>query len=83
MEDENNKSSSILRLEKAKSIWMSANMIVPIAKLLITPKKVSFYEKFQKTFFKGDVSFINEQFNTNFEFSDFAKSFDGAAPFRY
>lgn len=59
-----------MRLEKAKSIWMSANMIVPIAKLLITPENVSFYEKFQKTFFKGDVSFINEQFNTNFEFSD-------------
>ena len=26
-----------LRMEKSKSIWMSANMIVPIAKLLITP----------------------------------------------
>ena len=49
-----------LRMEKSKSIWMSANMIVPIAKLLITPEKVSFYEKFQKTFFEGDVSFINE-----------------------
>ena len=59
-----------LRMEKSKSIWMSANMIVPIAKLLITPGKVSFYEKFQKTFFEGDVSFINEQFNTRFEFSD-------------
>ncbi|MEK9604271.1 MAG: DUF4292 domain-containing protein [Flavobacteriaceae bacterium] len=59
-----------LRMEKSKSIWMSANMIVPIAKLLITPDKVSFYEKFQKTFFEGDVSFINEQFNTSFEFSD-------------
>ncbi len=59
-----------LRIEKLKSIWMSANMIVPIAKLLITPDKVSFYEKFQKTFFEGDVSFINQQFNTSFEFTD-------------
>ena len=41
-----------LRMEKDKSIWMSANILVPIAKILITPKKVSFYEKFQKTFFE-------------------------------
>ena len=59
-----------LRMEKSESIWMSANMIVPIAKLLVTPDKVSFYEKFQKTFFDGDVSFINRQFNTSFEFKD-------------
>jgi hypothetical protein len=59
-----------LRMEKSKSIWMSANMIVPIAKLLVTPDKVSFYEKFQKTFFEGDVSFINKQFDTRFEFND-------------
>ena len=41
-----------LRMEKSKSIWMSANMIVPIAKLLITPDKVSFYEKFKKLFLR-------------------------------
>ena len=59
-----------LRMEKSKSIWMSANMIVPIAKLLVTPERVSFYEKFQKTFFEGDVNFINQQFDTSFEFKD-------------
>ena len=59
-----------LRVEKSKSIWMSATMIVPIAKLLVTPNRVYFYEKFQKTFFEGDVSFINQQFDTSFEFKD-------------
>jgi len=59
-----------LRMEKSKSIWMSANMIVPIAKLLVTPEKVSFYEKFQKTYFEGDVSFINQKLDSRFEFSD-------------
>ncbi|MDA9660572.1 DUF4292 domain-containing protein, partial [Flavobacteriaceae bacterium] len=59
-----------LRMEKDKSIWMSANILVPIAKILITPKKVSFYEKFQKTFFQGDITFINDQFNTDFDFKD-------------
>ena len=53
-----------LRMEKDKSIWLSASMLVPIAKILITQKKVAFYEKFQKTFFEGDVSFINNQFKT-------------------
>ena len=45
-------------------------MLVPIAKILITPIKVSFFEKFQKTFFEGDITFINNQFNTNFDFED-------------
>ena len=59
-----------IRMEKDKAIWISANMLVPIAKILITPIKVSFFEKFQKTFFEGDISFINNQFNTNFDFED-------------
>ena len=59
-----------MRIENAKSIWMSATMLVPIAKVLITPDKVSFYEKFQKTFFEGDVSLLNKQFSTDFEFKD-------------
>jgi len=59
-----------IRMDKDKAIWISANMLVPIAKILITPKKVSFFEKFQKTFFEGDITFINNQFNTNFDFED-------------
>ena len=59
-----------MRIENTKSIWMSATMLVPIAKVLITPDKVSFYEKFQRTFFEGDISFLNKQFNTDFEFKD-------------
>ena len=59
-----------IRMEKDKAIWISANMLVPIAKILITPIKVSFFEKFQKTFFEGDITFINNQFNTNFDFED-------------
>lgn len=60
-----------LRMTQDQQIWMSANMLIPIAKLLISPKEVQFYEKFQKTFFKGDVTFINQQFNTNFGFQNF------------
>lgn len=59
-----------LRMESDKSLWMSASILVPIAKLLITPNRVGFYEKFQKTYYDGNLNFINEQLGTAFSFSD-------------
>src|SRR6056300_803060 len=32
------------RMESKKQLWLSATMLIPIAKLLITPNQVSFYE---------------------------------------
>ncbi len=55
-------------MENKEKIWLSATMLIPIAKLMLTPKEVQFYEKFQKTFFQGDVAFLNQQFNTAFRF---------------
>ena len=47
MERENNR--SLFNSEwRVKETLVSATMIIPIAKLLVTPNKVSFYEKFQK-----------------------------------
>ena len=37
-----------LRALENELLWMSATMIVPIAKILLTNQKVLFYEKFQK-----------------------------------
>ena len=59
-----------LRMDFKKKIWISANMIVPIAKLMITPEEVSFYEKFQKNYFKGNFDLLNATLNTNFSYSD-------------
>ena len=59
-----------LRMEFDKTLWLSASILVPIAKLLITPTRVGFYEKFQKTYYNGDLSFINEQLGTTYSFSD-------------
>ena len=59
-----------LRMETQQKIWMSASMVIPIAKLLITKQGVSFYEKFQKNYFKGDFQQINAPFNTSFSFND-------------
>ena len=65
------------RLEKDKAFWMSANMLIPIAKLLITPEEVQFYEKFQKTYYQGDTNFINQKLGTTFEFRDLQNIFLG------
>lgn len=65
------------RLEADKRFWMSANMLIPIAKVLITPEQVQFYEKFQKTYYKGDIAFINQQLRTSLSFQDLQHIFLG------
>ena len=69
------------RMESKKKLWLSASMLVPIAKLMVTPNKVSFYEKFQKTYFEGNLDLINIPFGTNFEYLDIENLFLGK-PFR-
>ena len=59
-----------LRMENKKKVWMSATMIIPIAKLMITPEEISFYEKFQKNYFQGNFDLINKPLNTSFNYSD-------------
>lgn len=59
-----------LRMNHQKSIWLSATMLVPIAKMLLKPDEVTFYEKFQKRYFDGDYSLINTMFNTDFGYKD-------------
>ena len=51
-----------LRIKSDEIIWLSATMLVPIAKVIILKDKFRFYEKFQKTFFDGDISAINSFF---------------------
>lgn len=65
------------RLEDNKTFWMSANMLIPIAKVLITPEKVQFYEKFQKTYYEGNIDFINQQLGTDLTFKDLQNIFLG------
>lgn len=59
-----------LRMETQKTVWMSASMVIPIAKLIVTKEGVSFYEKFQKNYFRGDFELINAPFNTSFTYDD-------------
>lgn len=50
------------RIKKDSAIWLSAKIggIIPVAKALITPEKVSFYQKINNEYFEGDYSLIND-----------------------
>tara|TARA_B100000073_G_scaffold340056_1_gene339334 strand:+ start:1102 stop:1869 length:768 start_codon:yes stop_codon:yes gene_type:complete len=66
-----------LRLKDDKFLWMSANILVPVAKLLMTNEKVLFYEKFQKKYYEGNYEFLNSLLGTNFRLRDVQNIFIG------
>ena len=47
-----------LRASEDKNLWISASMIVPIAKVFITNERIVFYEKFQKTYINQEINKI-------------------------
>ena len=49
-----------LRASDKEIIWMSASMIVPIAKILITDNNLVFYERFQKTYINQELNEIKD-----------------------
>ena len=58
-----------LRLEKDKTIWMSATKLgIPIAKVKITPNRVMYYEKLQRTYFDGDFSLLSKWLGTELDY---------------
>ncbi len=58
-----------LRLEKDKTIWMSATKLgIPIAKLKITPDRVIYYEKIQRVYFDGDFSLLSKWLGTELDY---------------
>ena len=52
-----------LRAEEDEVLWMSASMIVPIAKILMSNERFVFYEKFQKTYIDEDLSKVLKLLN--------------------
>ena len=60
-----------LRLEKDKAIWMTAVIPVvniPVAKVLITPDRVAYYEKINKTYFDGDFGLLSNFLGTEVDY---------------
>lgn len=58
-----------LRMEKDKAIWMSASVLgISLAKALITPKRVQYYEKIDGTYFDGDFKLLSALLGTDLNF---------------
>ena len=68
-----------LRIEKDKTIWLSATLGVVRAKL--TPQKVSFYNKLDNTYFEGDFSLISDLLGTELDFQNVQNLLLGEAIF--
>ena len=68
-----------LRMEKDKTIWISASFAVVRAK--ITPERVSFYNKLDNTYFDGDFSLISELLGTELDFENVQNLLLGQALF--
>ena len=49
-----------LRIKENEALWISASMLVPIAKALITKNQFIFYEKFQRTYIDSPLNNKNE-----------------------
>lgn len=59
-----------LRMEKDKAIWITATILgIPIVKALITPEKVSYYEKIEETYFEGDFKVLSDWLGTELDFN--------------
>lgn len=58
-----------LRMEKDKNIWIKASILgITIAKVLITPTSVSYYETIGNTYFEGDFALLGEWIGTPINF---------------
>ncbi len=65
-EDESKGTTISLRMEKDNTIWMSK---LGIVKLLITPKRVAFYNKLDNTYFDGDFKLLSDFVGTDLDFN--------------
>ena len=54
------------RGKKDEALWMSATFSV--VKALVTPEKVSFYNKLDKTYFEGDYAYLSDLLGTALDF---------------
>ena len=70
--DDGDKQQSItvsLRMEKDKTIWLRASILgITLAKAIITPNRVSYYETISNTYFDGDFSLLSDWLGTNLNY---------------
>jgi hypothetical protein len=70
--EDDNKLQSItasIRMEKDKKIWIKASILgFTLAKVLITPNRVSYYETVGNTYFDGDFDLLSSFLGTEIDF---------------
>ncbi len=71
--DDGNKTANLtasLRMEKDKNIWLSVKFggLIVVAKALITPSRVQYYEVINGTYFDGDFSLLSKWLGTELDF---------------
>lgn len=58
-----------IRIKKDEIIWINAKVLgIPMAKAIITPTRVSYYEKLNNTYFDGDYSVLTKMLGTDLDF---------------
>ena len=59
-----------LRMERDKTIWLSAKMLgITLAKVMITPSRVQYYEKINNTYFDGDFKMLSKWLGTDLDYN--------------
>ncbi|MDT0555534.1 DUF4292 domain-containing protein [Patiriisocius hiemis] len=70
--EDDNKLQSItasIRMEKDKKIWIKASILgITLAKVLITPERVSYYETVGNSYFDGDFELLSSFLGTEIDF---------------
>ena len=67
-----------IRIKKDEIIWINIKFFgIPMAKALITPTKVSYYEKPNQTYFEGDFSMLSNWLGTDLDFNKVQNLFIG------
>ena len=79
-QDGNEQSYTVnFRAKKDEMLWISATFSV--VKALVTPEKVSFYNKLDNTYFDGDYALISDFLGTDLQFENLQKLLLGEAIF--
>lgn len=69
-EDEDQSITVSFRIKKDQAIWMSAKIagLIPLAKVMIEPDRVRYYEKIHGTYFDGNFSLLSKWLGTQLDF---------------
>lgn len=67
--DQTHSVTADIRIIKDQKIWINVKFLgFPAAKALITPTKVSYYEKINNTYFEGDFQVLSNWLGTDLDF---------------